>query len=112
MLAAIIIMSPNVNKTEELFTGLYEIRASTMSVVSASFVLTVINMLMAYGVIWYDRYGIDMKRTLMNKLVTSICWASIINIPLLQVPVSPIYATCDYFAKTHLNKNTTHWFGF
>lgn len=78
-------MSRSFNKTEELFSGLYEIRASTMSMVSTSFVLTFVNMALAYGVIWYDRYGIDMKRTLMNKLVTSTCWALIINVPLLQV---------------------------
>ena len=30
-----------------------------------------------YGIIWYERFGSDKKRTLMNKLVSGICWSAI-----------------------------------
>jgi hypothetical protein len=30
-----------------------------------------------YFIIWYERFGSDKKRTLMNKLVSGICWSGI-----------------------------------
>ena len=30
-----------------------------------------------YGMIWYERYGSDKKRTLINRLFTSTCWTGI-----------------------------------
>ena len=27
-----------------------------------------------YGLVWYERYGTDLKRMLLNRLVSSICW--------------------------------------
>ena len=32
---------------------------------------------MAYILIWYERFGSDKKRTLINKLVASLCWNKI-----------------------------------
>ena len=73
------------NGTCEVFSGLIEKRPSKFLFIFSSVVIDVVNIGMAYGVIWYDRYGVDMKQTLMNKLITSICWSSIINVPMLQV---------------------------
>ena len=75
------------NGTYEVFSGLVENRPSKFVFILSSVVIDVVNIGMAYGVIWYDRYGVDMKQTLMNKLITSICWGSIINVPMLQVLV-------------------------
>ena len=30
-----------------------------------------------YAIIWYERYGSDKKRTLLNKLASLACWAAI-----------------------------------
>jgi hypothetical protein len=30
-----------------------------------------------YGIIWYERYGSDKKRILVNRLLTSLCWTGI-----------------------------------
>ena len=30
-----------------------------------------------YGIIWYERYGSDSKRILINRLVTSVCWTGL-----------------------------------
>ena len=40
----------------------------------ASLILTLLSSAMFWGVIWFERYGLDKKRTLINKLVSSICW--------------------------------------
>ena len=86
-------MASNVtfNNTEELYSGLFENRSSKIFFVLVSFVIDLVNIALAYGVIWYDHFGVDLKRTLMNKLVTSICWAAIIDVPLIQLFEIPRY---------------------
>ena len=37
-----------------------------------------------YGIIWYERYGTDLKRILVNMLVTSICWSGIVWFLIVQ----------------------------
>ena len=32
---------------------------------------------LSFLVIWYEHYGSDVKRTMMNRLVSSVCWSSI-----------------------------------
>ena len=54
-------------------------------------VLTVVIVLgipMLYGVIWYERFGNDVKRTLINRFVSLNCW---IGIAYLVYKVSDIY---------------------
>ncbi len=79
------------NITEELYSGLFENRSSKVAIILTSFIIDLVNIALAYGVIWYDHFGIDLKRTLMNKLVTSICWAAIIDVPLIQLCEIPRY---------------------
>ena len=30
-----------------------------------------------YGIIWYEKFGTDLKRTLINRLLSSLCWNGI-----------------------------------
>jgi len=73
------------NITEEYFTGLFENKLSKISFISGSFILDIFNIVLGYGVIWYDRFGLDIKQNLMNMLFTSLCLAAIINIPIIQL---------------------------
>jgi len=41
-----------------------------------------------YGIIWFEKFGTDSKRTLINQLVSSICWYLIITILCLQFPMT------------------------
>ena len=75
----------------EIFSGLFENRFSKISIVFGSFVIDLLNAILTYGIIWYEGYGLDIKRTLINKLVSSICWAAMIEIPLLQISEIPRY---------------------
>jgi hypothetical protein len=79
------------NKTENHFSGLFENRASKIGAVLVAFTLDIVNVVLAYGIIWFDRFGLDITQNLMNRLVTSLCWASMINIPIIQLCEIPRY---------------------
>jgi hypothetical protein len=40
-----------------------------------------------YGIIWFERFGSDSKRTLINQLFASVCWYLMVLILFLQTPV-------------------------
>jgi hypothetical protein len=79
------------NKTEDYFSGLFENRPSKIGVIVFSFILDAMNMLLAYGIIWYDRFGLDIKQNLMNRLISSLCWAAIIDVPMIHLIEIPRY---------------------
>ena len=73
------------------FNGLYENRSSRNVVMAASFFINLINFALAYGIVWYEHYGLDSRRTLMNKLIASIFRTAMIGVPLIQFSELPIY---------------------
>jgi hypothetical protein len=44
-----------------------------------SIVSTLFSLLAFYGIIWFERFGSDEKRTLINMLTSSVCWLAIEN---------------------------------
>ena len=79
-----------------------------------SIILSCIFLPLLYGIIWYERFGTDLKRTLINQLFVSVCWYLMIIIIVLQFPMilrfsiqtpfdSVICATIDVFAATLYN---------
>ena len=40
-----------------------------------------------YGIIWFERFGSDSKRTLINQLFASICWYLMISTLCLEFPI-------------------------
>ena len=40
-------------------------------------ILSILVVWAGYGIIWYERYGTDLKRTLINRLLSSACWTGI-----------------------------------
>jgi hypothetical protein len=40
-----------------------------------------------YGIIWFERFGSDSKRTLINQLFASICWYFMISALFLEFPI-------------------------
>jgi hypothetical protein len=79
------------NKTGEYFSGLFENRPSKISFVLISFIIDIFNIFLAYGIIWYDHFGLDIKQNLMNKLVSSVCWAAIVDVPMIHLFEIPRY---------------------
>ena len=52
--------------------------------------ISVVNILFVtpfiYAIVWYERYGSNQNRTLINLFVISACWVAIINNIFLQIP--------------------------
>jgi hypothetical protein len=40
-----------------------------------------------YGFIWFERFGSDKKRTIINELLAFIGWNAIVQIGLIQGPI-------------------------
>jgi hypothetical protein len=49
--------------------------------------LTLVDIVLLYGIIWYERFGRDQPRTLINQQVASICWSAIFWMALVEVPL-------------------------
>ena len=60
---------------DKFFRDLFE--EKTTKVISVVFATVGIFFLipLTYGIIWYEHFGSDKKRTLLNKFVSSLCWA-------------------------------------
>ena len=72
--------------SSNFFQGFYDHKISNTLSVIFSTVGTLLLIPLLYGIIWYEKYGSNNKRTLLNKLVSAWCWASIEYILLCQVP--------------------------
>ena len=59
---------------EAVYCGLFQNRLSKLLAMTLSVSLLVFDMAMVQGLIWYEHYGTDNNRTLMNKLFASVCW--------------------------------------
>ena len=68
----------NASGTEDFFEELYANRPSKIAILMASCLLTVVNVFLLYGIIWFERYGADLKRTLVDKSIASLCWCELV----------------------------------
>ena len=71
----------------DYFLDLFENRPSKIIAVTSSVVLNMIYLPILYSIIWYEKFGSDKKRTVLNKLVSSICWSSICYAFFCQIPL-------------------------
>ena len=53
---------------------------------------------MYYAIIWFEKYGTDHRRSLLNKLVASTCWNAIVY-NLTAVPMEIILTLFGPFGK-------------
>ena len=58
----------------DYFSAAFENVALKAAIVSLTIVSTVSILIGLYGIIWYERFGSDVKRVLLNRLVSSVCW--------------------------------------
>ena len=58
------------------FCGIFESRPSKFIAVAFSIILLAVNLVIWFGAIWFERFGSDHKRTLVNKLFTSMAWTA------------------------------------
>jgi hypothetical protein len=71
-------MEINGSKIEtDFFEIVYQNRPSKFVILSLAVILFPIKMSLLYSITWYERFGCDLKRTLINKFVSSTCWSGI-----------------------------------
>ena len=62
------------NKTEQnFFSGLTEDKMALKFFLTFAISMSTIVPMFMYSIIWYEKYGSDNKRTLLNKFAASIC---------------------------------------
>ena len=61
-------------ESEDFFSGLFENRPSKVIFVIVSIVGGFVLLPLVYSIIWFEQFGSDKKRTLINKFVSSVCW--------------------------------------
>lgn len=71
---------------DDYFKGMYEDRASKVVGVVVNIVSGIISTFMSFGILWYERYGSDSKRTILNKLVSVMYLDGLIWIFAIQIP--------------------------
>jgi len=65
------------NFTSDYFHGLFEARPSKTISMTLSMLLMLVGSILCYSVIWYEHYGVDAKRTILNQLQSLQCWAAL-----------------------------------
>ena len=61
---------------------------SSIKIILITFAIlsSLISIPVIYGIIWFERFGSDMKRILINRLVSSVCWSFFGWMLLAQIP--------------------------
>ena len=67
----------------QLFYNVFENQAAHLLSVTVSPLLTIFSSLLAYGIIWFERFGSDQKRTIVNKLLSQSLWTVVIQLPMI-----------------------------
>ena len=74
------------NSTSDFFDGVFEKRLSKTFFELFAFIAIPTVVALSYSIIWYERYGQDAKRTIVNKIFSSLCWTSIEFTLLVCIP--------------------------
>ena len=74
------------NHTNDFFAEVYKIRPSIIIGEILVFLSTCLLIPIFCSIIWYEKFGSDNKRTVLNKLAASICWCAILIEILVQIP--------------------------
>ena len=83
---------------EELFTLIYTKDWSMTAGLIVSLINFVLITPLLYSIVWYEHYGTDYQRTLLNQLVSSTCWNGIIY-NLFEIPAEVILELFGPFNK-------------
>jgi hypothetical protein len=80
-----ILNSTNSTTNEDYFQTAFESGMIKSGVVVSYFISAIAIIPLAYGIIWFERYGSDHKRIILNRIVSSICWSGIEYYSIVQV---------------------------
>jgi hypothetical protein len=71
-------LAANNSISEDFFKELYEPRHSKTFIMLLTAAFAPVNIMLLYSIIWFEDYGVDLKRTLINKAIASMCWCGIV----------------------------------
>ena len=66
-----------VEDNEKIFCGVFKNKPSKALSITFAITSLPVNVMLLYEIIWNEHFGTDFKRTLTNKLLTSIYWTLI-----------------------------------
>jgi len=78
--------TPQSDPNGDFFREVFETRPSKVAAVIFSATVGFILLMLVYGITWYEHFGSDKKRTLINKLASSLCWTWFGWFILIQFP--------------------------
>jgi hypothetical protein len=78
--------SQEIDKGNNFFYAISENNFTKFFALSFTVVSAPVVVLLLYAIIWFEKYGVDKKRTILNQLVSSICWTMIAANTFVQVP--------------------------
>ena len=99
------------NNSEDFFSGVVEMRPSLIASMRFCVIAGVIITLLAYGLIWFDSYSSDMKRTFLSRIMilqfhASMVYTLVANpTDLLRYIYGPLpkgFCTGSFFLKYYL----------
>jgi hypothetical protein len=68
------------------FNGIFENRPSKIIGAILCILLSFFTFTSVYGIIWFEKFGSDLKRIFINRIVSSICWYFILYLVVIQIP--------------------------
>jgi hypothetical protein len=77
-------MFKNESAEEDYFAPAFENGPLKTSVIVLSILYLFFIIPSGLGIIWYERFGSDLKRNLINRLLTSVCWTGLIFYAIVQ----------------------------
>jgi len=88
---------------KDFFSGVFEYRPSTMAGISVATIFGALASIMMIGILWYERFGSDSKRTILNKLVSvmyinCLIWALVVQVlEICRYISGPMFSPLCYF---------------
>jgi hypothetical protein len=84
-------VNPSSTVSHDFFQGLFENRHSKIAGVTLASCLTLITVLATSGIIWFERFGSDLRRIFINRMVSSVCWSILAWFLFIQIPDLTMY---------------------
>ncbi len=75
-----------ISNGSDYFQELFESRPSKVIFMAVSMFLMLLSLVLSYSIIWYEHYGLDIKRTILNRLSSLQWWTSIEFILFITLP--------------------------
>jgi hypothetical protein len=77
----------------ENYSEVFSYKTSKLLIGCSTTVLNIISCFLCLGIVWYERFGNDHKRTLVNKLTSNFFIMAGLGVALVHVSEGAIYFT-------------------